>query len=90
MGAAPLLWWRLKAATFVVATNRINDVDIVDLDLDVDLVDVDFVDDDLVDVDRVDVDLVDVNLVGVYLADVDLERAIDKKQKSKLELQTSV
>ena len=55
--AAPLLWWRPKAATFVVAMNRVDVVDLVvdlvDVDLDVDLVDVDL------DVDLVDVDLVD-------------------------------
>ena len=43
--AAPLLWWRPTAATFVVAMNRVDVVelvvDLVDLDLDVDLVDVD-------------------------------------------------
>ena len=44
--AAPLLWWRPTAATFVVA---MNGVDVVDLD--VDLVDVDLVDADLVDED---------------------------------------
>ena len=55
--AAPLLWWRPTAATFAVAMNRVDvvdlDVDLVDFDLDVDLVDVD------PDVDLVDVDLVD-------------------------------
>ena len=55
--AAHLLWWRPTAATFVVAMNRVDvvdlDVDLVDVDLDVDLVDVD------VDVDLVNVDLVD-------------------------------
>ena len=49
--AAPLLWWRPTAATFVVAMNRVDVVDLV-----VDLVDVDL------DVDLVDVDLVDVDL----------------------------
>ena len=43
--AALLLWWRPTAATFVVAMNRVDVVDLVvdlvDLDLDVDLVDVD-------------------------------------------------
>ena len=43
--AAPLLWWRPTAATFVVAMNRVDVVDLVvdlvDVDLDVDLVDVD-------------------------------------------------
>ena len=67
--AAPLLWWRPKAATFVVAMNRVDVVDLV-----VDLVDVDL------DVDLVDVDLVDVDLVDVDLVDVDIERAIDKKE----------
>ena len=38
--AAPLLWWRPKAATFVVAMNRVDVVELV-VDLDVDLVDVD-------------------------------------------------
>ena len=59
--AAPLLWWRPTAATFVVAMNRVDVVDLV-----VDLVDVDL-----------DVDLVDVDLVDVDLVDVDLERATD-------------
>ena len=58
--AAPLLWWRPTAATFAVAMNRLDvvdlDVDLVDVELDVDLVDVDL------DVDLVDVDLVDVDL----------------------------
>ena len=58
--AAPLLLWRPTAATFVVAMNRVDVVelvvDLVDVDLDVDLVDVDLVDVDL-DVDLVDVDL---------------------------------
>ena len=67
--AAPLLCWRPKAASFVVAMNRVDVVDLV-----VDLVDVDL------DVDRVDVDLVDVDLADVDLVDVDLERAIDKKE----------
>ena len=68
--AAPLLWWRAAGrATFVVAMNRVDVVDLV-----VDLVDVDL------DVDLVDVDLVDVDLVDVDLVDVDLERAIDKKE----------
>ena len=53
--AAPLLWWRPTAATFVVAMNIVDVVelvvDLVDVDLDVDLVDVDL------DVDLVDVDL---------------------------------
>ena len=56
--AAPLLWWRPTAATFVVAMNRVDVVDLVvdlvDVNLDVDLVDVDL------DVDLVDVDLVDI------------------------------
>ena len=43
--AAPLLWWRPTAATFVVAMNRVDVVelvvDLVDVDLDVGLVDVD-------------------------------------------------
>ena len=56
--AAPLLWWRPTAATFVVAIVAMNRVDVVDLV--VDLVDVDL-DVDLVDVD-LDVDLVDVDL----------------------------
>ena len=51
--AAPLLWWRPTAATFVVAMNR---VDVV-----VDLVDIDLVDVDLVDID-LHVDFVDVGL----------------------------
>ena len=55
--AAPLLWWRPTAATFVVAIVAMNRVDVVDLV--VDLVDVDL-DVDLVDVD-LDVDLVDVD-----------------------------
>ena len=42
--AALLLWWRPTAATFVVAMNRVDVVDLVvdlvDVDLDVDLVDV--------------------------------------------------
>ena len=59
--AALLLWWRPTAATFVVAMNRVDVVDLV-----VDLVDVDL-DIDLVDVD-LDVDLVDVGLVDVVLA----------------------
>ena len=49
--AAPLLWWRPTAATFVVTMNRVDVVelvvDLVDVDLDVDLVDVDLVDVDL-------------------------------------------
>ena len=53
--SAPLLWRRPTAATFVVAMNRVDVVelvvDLVDVDLDVDLVDVDL------DVDLVDVDL---------------------------------
>ena len=53
--AAPLLWWRPTAATFVVAMNRVDVVelvvDLVDVDLDVDLVDFDL------GVDLVDVDL---------------------------------
>ena len=53
--AAPLLWWRPTAATFVVAMNGVDVVelvvDLVDADLDVALVDVDL------DVDLVDVDL---------------------------------
>ena len=53
---APLLWWRPTAATFVVAMNRVDVVDLV-----VDLVDVDLVDVDLVDVD-LDVDLVNADL----------------------------
>ena len=53
--AALLLWWRPTAATFVVAMNREDDVDLV-----VDLVVVDLVG-DLVDVDLdFVVDLVDV------------------------------
>ena len=56
--AAPLLWWRPKAATFVVAMNRVDVVDLVvdlvDVNLDIDLVDVDL-DVDLVDVDHVDI-----------------------------------
>ena len=56
--AAPLLWWRPTAATFVVAIVAMTRVDVVDLV--VDLVDVDL-DVDLVDVD-LDVDLVDVDL----------------------------
>ena len=59
--AAPLLWWRPTAATFVVAIVAMNRVDVVDLV--VDLVDVDL-DVDLVDVD-LDVDLVDVDLVDL-------------------------
>ena len=63
--AAPLLWWRPTAATFVVAMNRVDVVDLVvdlvDVNLDIDLVDVDL-DADLVDVDLVDVDLVDILL----------------------------
>ena len=51
--AALLLWWRPTAATFVVAMNRVDvvdlDVDLVDVDLDVDLVDVDLVDVDVAD-----------------------------------------
>ena len=38
--AAPLLWWRPTAATFVVAMNRVDVVELV-VDFDVDLVDVD-------------------------------------------------
>ena len=49
--AAPLLWWRPTAATFVVAIVAMNRVDVVDLD--VDLVDVDL------DVNLVDADLVE-------------------------------
>ena len=46
--AACLLWWRSKAATFVLAMNRVDEVDLVDAELvDVDLVDVDLVDGDL-------------------------------------------
>ena len=60
--AAPLLWWRPTATTFVVAMNGVDVVelviDLVDVDLDVDLADVDL-DVDLVDVDLVDADLVD-------------------------------
>ena len=67
--AAPLLWWRPKAATFVVAMNRVDVVDLV-----VDLVDVDL------DVDLVDIVLVDVDLVDVDVFDVDLERSINKKE----------
>ena len=59
--AAPLLWWRPKAATFVVAMNRVDVVDLVvdlvDVNLDIDLVDVDL-DVDLVDVDHVDIPFV--------------------------------
>ena len=57
-------------ATFVVATNRVDVVnlvvDLVDVAIDIDLVDFDL------DVDLVDVDLVDVDL-DVDLVDVDLE-----------------
>ena len=67
--AAPLLWWRPTAATFVVAIVAMNRVDVVDLvvdlvdvDLDVDLVDVDL------DVDLVDVDLDVVPFCGCWLA----------------------
>ena len=53
---------RPTAATFVVAMNGVDVVelviDLVDVDLDVDLADVDL-DVDLVDVDLVDADLVD-------------------------------
>ena len=63
--AAPLLWWRLKAATFIVAMNRVDVVDLVadlvDVNLDIDLVDVDL------DVDLVDVDLVDITLVVLLM-----------------------
>ena len=59
--AAPLLWWRPTAATFVVAMNRVDVVELV----------VDLVDDHLV-VDLVDVDL-DVDLVDVDLLDVDFD-----------------
>ena len=38
--AAPLLWWRPTAATFVVAMNRVDVVELV-VDLDFDPVDVD-------------------------------------------------
>ena len=59
--AAPLLWWRPTAATFVVAMNGVDVVelviDLVDVDLDVDLADVDL------NVDLVDVDLVDACLL---------------------------
>ena len=61
MPRPPLLWWRPTAATFVVAMNRVDVVDLV-----VDLVDVDL-DIDLVDVD-LDVDLVDIGLVDVVPA----------------------
>ena len=58
--AAPLLWWRQTAATFVVAMNGVDVVelviDLVDVDLDVDLADVDLDVDDLVDADLVDED----------------------------------
>ena len=63
--AAPLLWWRPKAATFVVAMNRVDVVDLV-----VDLVDVDL-DVGLVDVD-LDVDLFDIDLDVVPFVDVAL------------------
>ena len=57
------MWWRPLAATFAVAMNRVDVVelvvDLVDVDLDVGLVDVDLVDVDL-DVDLVDVDLGDI------------------------------
>ena len=53
-----------------------NRVDVVDLVV------------DLFEVD-LDVDIVDVDLVDVGLVDVGLERTIDKKSKSKLELQNS-
>ena len=71
--ATPLLWWRRTAATFVVAMNRVDVVelvvDMVDVDLDVGFVDVDL-DVDLVDVD-LGVDLLDVDLVDVHF-EVDL------------------
>ena len=62
--AALLLWWRPTAATFVVAMNRVDVVDLVvdlvDLDLDVDLVDVDL-DDQKYDfcLSRTDLNIVD-------------------------------
>ena len=63
--AAPLLWWRPKAATFVVAMNRVDVVDLVvdlvDVNRDIDLVDVDL------DVDLVDVDLVDIVVVALLM-----------------------
>ena len=56
-----LLWWRPTAAAFVVATNRVDvldlAVDLVDGNLDVDLVDVDLA------VDLVDVDFDDILFV---------------------------
>ena len=61
MAAAPLLWWRPTVATFIVAMNGGDVVDLV-----VDLVDVNL-DIDLVDVD-LDADLVDVGLVDAVLA----------------------
>ena len=67
--AAPLLWWRPTAATFVVELIVALVVELVDVDLVVDLVDVNL------DIDLVDVDL-DVNLVDVHLDD-DLDIELD-------------
>ena len=62
------MWWPPTAATFVVAMNRVDVVelvvDLVDVDLDVDLVDVDL------DIDLVDVDLDVVPFCGCCLAGV--------------------
>ena len=64
MAAAPVLWRRPPAATFIVAMDRVDvldfvvdlvDVDLADVDLDVNLVDV------VLAVDLVDVDLIDVD-----------------------------
>ena len=60
--AAPFLWWRPTAATFVDLVDVVLGVGLVDVDLDVALVG-DDLDIDLVDVDLVDVGLVDVDLV---------------------------